>query len=26
VIWPGGATQRLEHINVDQMTVVTEPR
>jgi enediyne biosynthesis protein E4 len=26
VIWPGGATQRVEHINVDQMVIVTEAR
>jgi hypothetical protein len=26
VIWPGGATQRLEHIDVDQVVIVTEPR
>jgi hypothetical protein len=26
VIWPGGATQRLENISVDQMTIVTEAR
>jgi enediyne biosynthesis protein E4 len=26
VIWAGGATQRVEHVSVDQMTIVTEAR
>jgi hypothetical protein len=25
VIWPGGATQKLEQVNVDRTTVITEP-